>query len=109
MFQSKTILPVIMPVDDVKAQGLYFADTSTRHLSSIGAVGEGHALQVGGAGEGSGTFDMTVSLTPLGEEPADEYDTIDMLSALALNVYNGALATFVMGAAITSLLLYTLE
>ena len=89
---------------DVKAQGivtLSFADTGrVRQLSSIGAVSEGRALQVGGAGEGSGTFDMTASLTPLGEEAANEYDNIDPSSALALNVYNGAVATFAMAAAI---------
>ena len=82
---------------------LAFGNTDTRQLSRIDAS-EGRALQVGETGEGTGAFDISASLTPLGEEASDEYDNIDPSSALALNVYNGAVATFAMAAAIVGLL-----
>ena len=82
---------------------LAFGNTNRRQLSRID-VSEGRALQVGETGEGTGAFDISASLTPLGEEASDEYDNIDPSSALALNVYNGAVATFAMAAAIVGLL-----
>ena len=91
---------------DVVASGtvtLAFGDTNRRQLSRID-VSEGRALQIGGAGEGTGAFDISASLTPLGEEASDEYDNIDPSSALTLNVYNGAIATFAMAAAVVGLL-----
>lgn len=82
---------------------LAFGDTNRRQLSRID-VSEGRALQVGETGEGTGAFDISASLTPLGEEASDEYDNIDPSSALALNVDNGAVATFAMAAAVVGLL-----
>lgn len=77
---------------------LSFGDTDgARQLASIGGGASVDGRQMQAGGEGTGAFDVSAELVPLGAS-ADEVENIDPSSALMVDVHNGAFATFAMAA-----------
>ena len=80
-----------------------FENTDGGHqLSAIGS-GASDGRQIQDAEDGTGTFDVEATLIPAGEEAAQVLNIDEESSAMLLNVFNGAVATFVMATALAGL------